>query len=271
MKRAYRLGVIIIIAFLVSCGQKVLTWQEQYDLGVRYLEERNYEEAIIAFTAAIEIDPRQAMVYVGRGDAYIGSGETEENLAAALVDYEQAIELDETNAEAYLRLANVYIFRSDYDKAWEVLQQGLEKTGDNEQLVAKLSEIGHSESNDYSKFITGNLISEDEFAISGTPFYELSLEEAIPLLPSSVIPSEIQEMTDYSGTKIREYSVFARITESALGAIISCNQRSPSTKLTSLHFSDYYENTTIGVQTNIRKIKTGDSISKVLAKLEISS
>ena len=33
------------------------TWQEQYELGVRYLSEGNYEEAIIAFTAAIEIEP----------------------------------------------------------------------------------------------------------------------------------------------------------------------------------------------------------------------
>ena len=35
-------------------------WQTQYDLGVRYLSEGNYEEAILAFEAAIEIDPRNA-------------------------------------------------------------------------------------------------------------------------------------------------------------------------------------------------------------------
>ena len=35
-------------------------WQTQYDLGVRYLSEGNYEEAIIAFTAAIEIEPKQS-------------------------------------------------------------------------------------------------------------------------------------------------------------------------------------------------------------------
>ena len=34
-------------------------WQEQYDLGVRYLSDGNYEDAIIAFTAAIEIDPKK--------------------------------------------------------------------------------------------------------------------------------------------------------------------------------------------------------------------
>lgn len=32
-------------------------WQTKYDLGVRYLSEGKYEEAILAFTAAIEIDP----------------------------------------------------------------------------------------------------------------------------------------------------------------------------------------------------------------------
>ena len=39
-------------------------WQAQYDLGVRYLSEGNYEEAILAFEAAIEIDPRNADAYL---------------------------------------------------------------------------------------------------------------------------------------------------------------------------------------------------------------
>lgn len=118
-----------------------LTWQEQYDLGVRYLSEGNYQEAIIAFTAAIEIDPKQAPAYVGRGDAYIGSGETEENLAAAQADYEAAIELNETNACAYLGLADVYIRKGDYDKALEVLRLGLEKTGQNQEIADKIAEM----------------------------------------------------------------------------------------------------------------------------------
>ena len=91
-----------------ACGQNVeAQWQEQYDLGVRYLSEGNYEEAIIAFTAAIEIDPNRAEAYVGRGDAYIGSGETEDNLAAALAGYEEAVALDETNVDAWVGGAGV--------------------------------------------------------------------------------------------------------------------------------------------------------------------
>lgn len=87
---------------LISCGQMTgTTWQEQYDLGVRYLSESNYEEAIIAFTAAIEIDPKQPPAYVGRGDAYVGRAEDLDDESQdridlykmALADYEQAISL----------------------------------------------------------------------------------------------------------------------------------------------------------------------------------
>ncbi len=51
------------------------TWQEEYDLGVRYLSEGDYEQAIIAFTAAIEIDPKRAEAYLGLSDAYTGAGD----------------------------------------------------------------------------------------------------------------------------------------------------------------------------------------------------
>jgi len=138
--RKFVCGVLLcaMLICLAACGQKAPTWQEQYDLGVRYLSEGNYEEAIIAFTAAIDIDPKQAPAYVGRGDAYIGSGETEENLAAAQTNYEKAIELDETNVEAYLGLANVHIYRENYEKAIEILKQGLESTENDSRIADKL-------------------------------------------------------------------------------------------------------------------------------------
>ena len=72
---------IICVTFL-ACGQKAATeaaptWQEQYDLGVRYLSEGNYEEAILAFTAAIEIDPKKADAYLGMAEVYIAQGNTD--------------------------------------------------------------------------------------------------------------------------------------------------------------------------------------------------
>ena len=108
---------------------------------MRYLSEGNYEEAVIAFTAAIEIEPNRAEAYVGRGDAYIKSSEAEENLSLAIKDYEQAIELDEANADAYLGLADVYIRQGAHEKALEVLQQGRRNAGENQQIAVQTEAV----------------------------------------------------------------------------------------------------------------------------------
>ena len=66
MKKIVVLHILLVLCLLTvsSCSKYTeVSWQEQYDLGVRYLSECNYEEAIIAFSAAIEIDSRQAVVY----------------------------------------------------------------------------------------------------------------------------------------------------------------------------------------------------------------
>lgn len=142
MKRITRVVLPFLLALaLCACGQKATTWQEQYDLGVRYLSDGNYEGAILAFTAAIEIDPKRPETYIGRGAAYIGRGETAENLAAAQADYEKAIELDNTNVTAYLSLADVYIRLGEYDKAIELLREVLDRTGDDTEITDKLAEL----------------------------------------------------------------------------------------------------------------------------------
>ncbi|MCI9169341.1 MAG: tetratricopeptide repeat protein [Lawsonibacter sp.] len=146
-----RVSILLLVAVMLlpGCGKQTAaadveqtpSWQEQYDLGIRYLSEGNYEEAIIAFTAAIEIDPKRAEAYVGRGDAYVLSGETEDNLTAAQADYEKAIDLDEANVEAYLGLADVYIRRGEYDKAINVLRNALEKTENDQAIAEKIAEM----------------------------------------------------------------------------------------------------------------------------------
>ncbi len=95
MKKLYLFTLIFMLfVFTAACSKSALEkWQEQYDLGMRYLEEQNYEEAIVAFTAAIEIDPNQADAYIGRGDAYFAWAEKEsssEKYQSAMSDYETA-------------------------------------------------------------------------------------------------------------------------------------------------------------------------------------
>ena len=64
----------LLLLSLIACGAKG-AWQEQYDLGMRYLNEGNYQEAVIAFEAAIEIDPKRPEAYLGAAEAYMGLGD----------------------------------------------------------------------------------------------------------------------------------------------------------------------------------------------------
>ena len=64
----------LLLLSLAACGAKD-PWQEQYDLGMRYLNEGNYQEAVIAFEAAIEIDPKRPEAYLGAAEAYVELGD----------------------------------------------------------------------------------------------------------------------------------------------------------------------------------------------------
>lgn len=144
MKRIVAFIVSTLLALsLAACDERTnsTNWQEQYDLGIRYLTEGSYEEAIIAFTAAIEIDPKQALAFIGRGQAYVLSDETEEYLTAAQTDFETALALDETIPDAWLGLVDVYIRRGEYDRALEILREALDKTNGDSSIEAKLAEM----------------------------------------------------------------------------------------------------------------------------------
>lgn len=140
MKKQIVCLLLSVLLLLTACA-KGPTWQEQYDLGVRYLSDGNYQEAIIAFTAAIEIDPKRVEAYMGRGDAYFSAGESEESLAAAQADYKTVIELDESYVQGYLSLADAYMQQGDLDAAVGLLQTALEKTGQDQAIADKLGEI----------------------------------------------------------------------------------------------------------------------------------
>ena len=69
MKRI--MAIVLLAALLLAgCAGKETTWQEQYDLGVRYLSEGNYDEAVLAFEAAIQIDSKNELAYIGLIDVY---------------------------------------------------------------------------------------------------------------------------------------------------------------------------------------------------------
>ena len=145
MKKAKLLCLLLaLLGLLSACSahsgdaedEFAPTWQFHYDLGVRYLSNGNYEEAILAFNAAIEIDPKNAEVYEQRGNAYWelaqsaqGSEQTEAYRCAA-EDYESAMQWGSETDVLYRRAADSYYGAQDYEKAESYYEKLLEKDKD---------------------------------------------------------------------------------------------------------------------------------------------
>lgn len=71
------LSFVMIIA-LSACGSETESgWRERYDLGLKYVNEAKYEEAILAFNKALEIDPKQTPVYISLIEAYAAAGDAQ--------------------------------------------------------------------------------------------------------------------------------------------------------------------------------------------------
>ena len=137
----------ILILLVAACSKAPATWDEHYDLGMRYLTDGNYEEAILSFTAAIEIDAKRIEAYIGRGDAYFAFEELEDHFISAIADFEAVLGLDEQNVDAYLRLADVYVALDDKTAVIDILYKGYEATSD-ETVKQKLNEYISDESVD---------------------------------------------------------------------------------------------------------------------------
>lgn len=99
-------AVIFAAVFVAVGGIDKVQALQQLSLGNKYLDDLDYEEAIAAFEAAIEIEPKMEKAYIGLAEAYIGLG--------------------------------------DYDSAIRVLEEGIEET-DSDRLRDYLEEIEESQ------------------------------------------------------------------------------------------------------------------------------
>lgn len=109
-KLPFAIGGIVIAVIFVILGIVVYSnpqrkYERQIALGERYLDELNYEQAIAAYLAAIEIDPK--------------------------------------NPEAYKALADIYIDMGDLASAEAILKKGIEETESSrlEHLLAEIEEL----------------------------------------------------------------------------------------------------------------------------------
>jgi len=89
--------------------------EESFNRGKDYFKKQKYEEALIAFDAAIHINPKYADAYFYRGVIYADRYKFDE----ALLDYAKAIEIDPNLSYVYANRAMVYFLMKEYDKSWK--------------------------------------------------------------------------------------------------------------------------------------------------------
>lgn len=146
--------LILIVLFCLLQAKRAPTWQEQYELGLYYLSEGNYQEAIIAFTAAIEIDAMRP--------------------------------------EAYLKAAEAYEAAGDIEAAREILEKGYATTGDEslfpremanteDESLNQQEDINDAIGDMTSYMITEDFIVPEELLTGGVPFYTTDIYSVEPV------------------------------------------------------------------------------------------
>lgn len=120
------IGIVLVLC-LVAAGVFAMvansagrTLSDQLELGRKYLEEMNYEQAIVAFEAAIAIDPKCEESYLSLAEIYVAQG----------------IE----DVGVYLSGEDIYVTGENVEKAIEVLEEGYSQTG-SETILTRLEEL----------------------------------------------------------------------------------------------------------------------------------
>lgn len=130
---------------------------EEYRLsGNKFMESKNYEEAIKSYSLSIDKNPNNAIIFANRGAAYIHLKKFDE----AIADGEKSIALDQFYVKAYSRLAVAYYSIGEYENAINVLEKGLKLDSTNTAMLHTLKlckdALNKPKANDFLSGILSN-------------------------------------------------------------------------------------------------------------------
>lgn len=152
----------------------------QLDLGQKYLEDCDYEQAKLAFEKAIKIDPMEMEAYLGLAEVYVN----QENMLSALETLEKGYEL--TGEEAVCdKMTELFLFFEE----------------ENEEILSKL------ENTAYSKQSCSSYLTDEEFKELWSPY--------LPVLEKSLMCDEDQVLYNLSDM-LAEYYLAAGDYEKCL-------------------------------------------------------
>lgn len=109
MKKAL---LLVLVFFSLFSGAQT-TKEEFVQLGLKQHNNKNYDQAIMLYTKALELDSSYFTAYINRGNSYFEKTE----YSKALADANSALLLNSTNAVPYNNRGLVYKFQGKFDEA----------------------------------------------------------------------------------------------------------------------------------------------------------
>ncbi|KAK2462007.1 hypothetical protein APHAL10511_006470 [Amanita phalloides] len=124
--------------------------------GNSLMSSKKYDEAIAAYTKAIEIDANNPVYYSNRAAAYSSKNDH----LAAVGDAEKAISVDPKFVKAYHRLGHAQYSLGDFQAATDAFERGLRNDPTNASLKAGLQNAQARVTSDGSSDVSDRSTSE---------------------------------------------------------------------------------------------------------------
>jgi len=141
--------VLAGVVVWVSCSSDPAKLKLKYlNSGENYYKSGKYQEAVIEFRNAIEVDHRFPAAHLQLGRTYLAL----KNLDAAYRETNEAVTLDPGNSEGQLQLAALLMGRNQLDQAQSVAQKVLDAEPGNVHAHAIMGER-HAAAHDFAKAI----------------------------------------------------------------------------------------------------------------------
>ena len=151
MRRRFLIFILCIAALLSACRESPQTMmKKQLDLGQKYLADRNYDEALLAFQLVLDLDPKVLEAYEGIAEIYSASGK-DRDAARVLEQGMEAVGKEnisdehlDTILDLYRGLAEAAVAGRNRDRAIEIYTRMLELRDDAE-ITARLELLKEEE------------------------------------------------------------------------------------------------------------------------------
>ncbi len=182
-------GIVIAVVLIVRSNDTQRKLNEQLELGARYLAELDYDRAVSAYGAALEIDPLNTEAYIGLSNAYSAQGKYEEASELLKQGFELNADpkLSEQAVSVSLEWTDTLVAQELYEEAILHMTAALEWTGDG-RIRTRVEEVEElirrkEEDREWQELCNAFLKKVSEYMDTGDRTAMVALEDSEERLP----------------------------------------------------------------------------------------